>query len=267
MCFWGEGITKVQSEGVAVNPPLKNLLLELNVARQGLMDYSTHTKSIIFFKYILQKAILCYGYIYSKRLTKTKCLYKIYIYIQLSKQFERSLCQTSPAAPTSPCQWFLAVPQIAQERLYQAKHNFGFLGFDFLRKCGIFDDLILLESLKAERSHKFISTAAQSGSTNYTHESAFIRKCKQKIQHLMKIENTTPHAATLQPLLGWKDQTVWMFSLWGEAVEQLGPAWPPLEGSRTRWGTALRSLPCLLLRAEVGTGNLQRSFPTHQDRE
>lgn len=86
-----------------------------------------------------------------KRLMKTKCLYKIYIYIQLSKQFERSLCQTSPVVPTSPCQWFLAVPQIAQERLYQAKHNFGFLGFDFLRKCGIFDDLILLESFESRK--------------------------------------------------------------------------------------------------------------------
>lgn len=61
-----------------------------------------------------------------------------------------------------------------------------------------------------------------------------------------------------------------MFSLWGEAVEQLGPACPPLEGSRTQWGTAWRSLPWLLLWAEVGTGDLQRSFPTQlpaQDRE
>lgn len=48
------------------------------------------------------------------------------------------LCQTSTGAHTSPHMRSPAVPRTAQERRYQVKHNFVFLGFGFLRKCGVF---------------------------------------------------------------------------------------------------------------------------------
>lgn len=78
-----------------------------------------------------------------------------------------------------------AVPQIAQERMYQAKHNFGFLGFDFLRKCGIFDDLILLENLESRKKlqiHIYCST-----------KSPYQLQSRKYIHKEMQIENTTPH--------------------------------------------------------------------------
>lgn len=107
MCFWGESITEVQSEGVAVNPPLKNLLLELNVARQGLMDYSTHTKSIIFFKYILQKAILCYGYIYKEKTNENKVFIQdLYLHTTLKTVWEIIV-------PNQPCGSYLTMPVVS----------------------------------------------------------------------------------------------------------------------------------------------------------
>lgn len=151
------------------------------------MDYSSYTKSI-FLKNIDHKKLFYTMYIYIYTYIQVKDSWKESFYIrfksQLSKQFQRSLCQTSPGAPTSPCQRFLAVPHIAQKRMYQAKHNFGFLGFDFRRKCGIFDDLILPESLE---SRKNLQIQIYCG-TKWQYQ-LYTWKC---IHKEMQTENTTP---------------------------------------------------------------------------
>lgn len=108
--------------------------------------------------------------------------HQAYINPRLPKGYWKSMhmavfCQTSTGAHTSPHMRSPAVPQTAQERRYQVKHNFGFLG-----KCDFFCDLTLLKSLESrKRSYKSISTAAQSRNFNYSHENTFIRKCKWKI--------------------------------------------------------------------------------------
>lgn len=187
----------------------------------------------------------------NKRLRKTKCLCKIYT-PALKTVWEIIIVKPALQLPPHHASGFWQFHRLHRRGCTKQNTFFVFLSLIFLENCGIFDDLILLESLKSRKKSQiciFCSTKWQYQLYTWKY-----------IHTEMQIENTTPHeqccAATLQHLLGWRDQTGQMFSLWGEAVEQLGPACPPLEGSRTQWGTAWRSLLCLLLWAEVGTGNL-----------
>lgn len=165
----------------------------------------------------------------SKRLRKTKCLSEIYTLV-LKTVWEIIM-------PNQPCGSHLTMPVVSGSSTdctgedVPSKIQFCFLEFDFLRKCSIFDDLILLESLESRKKSQIRICC----STKWQYQLYTWKYVHKEIQ----IENTTPPeqccAAALQHLLGWRDQTGQRFSLGGEAVEQLGPACPPLEGSRTQW--------------------------------